>query len=581
MPQEGPKTLARAGRVAWTVRYLKARQIAGQVRYRLRGSRAHPGEGNGKSAEGYPGCLWPRGVSFLPPGPQQNRSENIRMGVLEFVNLRRMVGFPPRWDGLDLPKLWQYNLHYFEWLWALDYVDARTVVLDWMQKHALRKDAVGWEPYPTSLRLMNWCAVFWGRLREDAEADGSFLAVLWRSICRQTQWLMEHLETHLLNNHYLENGAALAFVGSCFPGVQGRRWLGRGDRILRDQVAEQILPDGMHFELSPMYHCRVLYVLALLTATGNSRLQERVADPLSRMSRALDHLWHPDGRIALLNDSAFDIANEPGGLASYSGSLLKGGPPGRGLQTGCFALEQAGYYGWRGPEGTYVIVDCGKIGPDHTPGHGHADLFGFELSLGGHRVITDSGVHDYASSAARRYCRSTAAHNTVEIDGQDQCELWGAFRVARRGYPRAVSWHPRETGFVLSGWHDGYRRLRGQPIHFRWMQSDGAHGLAVHDRITAGRPVRCVSRVHLHPACRIARAGRRVVQVSFPGGRFQVEADTEIETQETLYCDGFYLRRPRPCLCLSGRGNSVEFRYRIRIGPVSAGRPARESHEAV
>jgi len=559
------RTFSKLSRVVWTVRYLKARQIAGQVHHRVVRSFERYENANAETMEAYPGCAWPNGVRFLPPGAQNNRADAIRQGILEFLHSPMKGGFPPRWDCPEASRLWRYNLHYFEWLWALDYEDARTVALDWIRNHPLAKDAVGWESYPISLRLMNWCGVFWGRFRDQTETDPSFLGMLWRSICQQAGWLMRHLETHLLGNHYLENGAALALVGSCFFGARARRWFGKGYNVLQDQVAEQILPDGMHFELSPMYHCRVIYVLAMLVATGHDRLRDLAEDPLARMLKALDLLCHPDGAIALLNDSALGISNEPDGLRSYGRHLLKNGPDRIGAGTGCFALDCAGYYGWRGSDGSYVIADFARVGPDHIPGHGHADIFGFELSLGGYRVVTDSGVHDYESSATRHYCRSTAAHNTVEIDGCDQGELWGAFRMARRGYPRDVSWQPRETGFTLSGWHDGYRRLPGQPVPFRHMQWDSAGGLIVCDRIQARRPVRCVSRLHLHPMCQVDDSGQRVVRVSYPGGRFRVEADTDIQIKETPYFAGFYEVQPRPCLCLDGRGDCIELRYRIRM----------------
>jgi uncharacterized heparinase superfamily protein len=90
---------------------------------------------------------------------------------MRFLNDTVDIGFPPQWDCLQLSKLWQYNLHYFEWLWTLDYEDARVAVLDWIEKHRLSKDAVGWEPYPISLRLTNWCAVFWGKLTQKRLID--------------------------------------------------------------------------------------------------------------------------------------------------------------------------------------------------------------------------------------------------------------------------------------------------------------------------------------------------------------------------------------------------------------------------
>lgn len=550
-------------RLLQTVRYLKARQIRGQLRHRLRRAIGRYNNGRKHAPTTYPGCAWPQGVCFLAPGAQENRADAIRGGTLGFLNRQESVGFPPNWDCPELPKLWQYNLHYFEWLWALGYEDAKTAALDWIERHPLAKDAVGWEPYPTSLRLMNFCAVFFGKFREQTEADATFLQKLWASLVNQSKWLACHLETHLLGNHYLENGAALAFVGSCFEGQQAASWFETGCRILREEIREQVLPDGTHFELSPMYHCRVLYLLSMLMATGNEQLRAIATEPLGRMSKTLACLCHPDGGIALLNDSAFGIYNEPEQLQSFCKDLpgVNSSPPGNG----CFALPDAGYYGWRDREGNYLVCDFGKIGPDYLPGHAHADIFSFELSLRGHRVIVDSGVHDYEVSDTRRYCRSTAAHNTVEIDGQDQCEMWGAFRVARRGYPKEVVWQPSASGFSISGSHTGYRRLAAKPIHNRIIKWDAGTGLEVTDRITASRPVKAVSRLHLHPHCSIRGADSQGVTLATSAGRVRITfpEGQDFRIEDSLYLPRFGVRQENKAVALLGSGANVVISCRV------------------
>ena len=558
--------LDRVSRIAWTVRYLKARQIGGQLRHRVIRSLERGSNGNGHPVAEYPGCAWPKDQRFLPPGIQENRGDRIAKGVFRFLHREESVGFPPKWDCPALPKLWQYNLHYFEWLWALEYADARSVVLDWIEGHPATAGAVGWEPYPVSLRLVNWCAVFWGRFRERLEQDEELLRTLWASVVKQTQWLLRRLETHLLGNHYFENGATLAFVGSCFEGDLARAWFEKGSAILAEQIPEQILPDGVHFELSPMYHCRTLYVLAMLATTGDRRLTELVKEPVLRMSRALDCLCHPDRRIALLNDSAFGIYNEPQELRSFRATSPGVSSSAGRREGGCFALPDAGYYGWRDGEGNYVVCDFGKIGPDYIPGHAHADLFSFELSLRGHRVVVDAGVHDYEVCETRRYCRSTAAHNTVEIEGQDQCEMWGAFRVARRGYPRDVLWQPSTNGFSLSGWHDGYRRLAGRPIHSRCVYWDVSTGLTVTDRVTASRPVKAVSRLHLDPACAIARASGKGIEIGHPGGRAWIEGGDGCvpRIEEGEHYPRFGVRQRNHVIAFERTGAEVELRYSLR-----------------
>ena len=113
----------------------------------------------------------------------------------------------------------------------------------------------------------------------------------------------------------------------------------------------------------------------------------------------------------------------------------------------------------------------------------------------------DAGVTSYEADPMRQYCRSTRAHNTVEVGGADQCEFWSAFRVARRGRPRDVVFERLEDGFRLTGWHDGYERLRGRPRHQREFVWSGRGTLRVRDLVRGRRPLRAVSRLHLHPTC--------------------------------------------------------------------------------
>ncbi|MEA3365431.1 MAG: heparinase II/III family protein, partial [Candidatus Hydrogenedentes bacterium] len=261
------------GQTIHTIRYLRAGQAFAQVRHRLRPFWERPEKFFLQPVPDVEVLRWPENRSFLPPGPQVTRAEPVQRGKFEFLNHEEYLGWPPSdWNVAGLPKLWQYNLHYFDWLWGLGYTDVREGVLGWIDRHPLGRARIGWDPYPLSLRLLNWCAVCFGKFRAETEADPEFIQKLWQSIYLQAEWLSRHLETHLLGNHLFENGAALAFAGSCFGGVAGERWLHRGLHILEREIPEQILPDGMHFELSCMYHVRITYLLRLLLDTGNEVL---------------------------------------------------------------------------------------------------------------------------------------------------------------------------------------------------------------------------------------------------------------------------------------------------------------------
>ena len=558
-------------RLYHTARYLRARQLFAQVQYRVLRRMEVPGRMLTRRVPSFPECGWTPVGGWVAPGARKHHPDEIVSGRMSFVNQERAIGWLPDWEPANLPKLWVYNLHYFEWLWAFaseqsdssggareEWEHAKSAISDWIETCVPKRTSVAWEPYPTALRLMNWCACLFGRGRAHAMADRRFVHLVWASLWRQTEWLSTHLEYHLMGNHLLEEVAALAFVGSCFRGPDSERWRKHGLDVLRWQLREQVLADGMHFELSPMYHSRIVYLLLTLFNTGNRESQDAVGPFLAPMLTALARTLHPDGQIALLNDSAFGIYLGPQELSDY-GVSLGVWDPGAAGQSGNWSLPQAGLYGHRGTNGSYVICDCGLLGPDYIPGHAHADLLSFELSLNGQRVIVDSGVRDYEWSESRRFCRSTRAHNTVEVGGRDQAEMWGAFRVARRGYPREVQWQPGEDGFLLAAHHDGYRRLPGHPVHHRSFDFRSAGRLRVTDCVRTSESVACRSFVHLHPDCHCVRQGEVAVRVQYRGGEFTVHfsGPGKLELLDGTYHPEFHVTTPNTVLTYSWTASSA------------------------
>ena len=548
-----------------TLRYLKVRQVLGRARWHWHRLLGSPSRFAQRRRPPWSGCRWKPIREFLPAYVGRNNAGSLARGVFSFINREQQLGWPPRWSCPELPKLWQYNLHYFDFIWALGLPDARALAEDWIEQHPLARGQVGWEPYPTSLRLMNWCTFFFGRHCQAVDADEELRRQLWGSLFLQAKWLSRHIESHLLGNHLLENAAALAIVGSCFSGSDADRWLAQGRRLLARELAEQVLPDGLHFERSPMYHCRLLHVLLLLWNAAGEEVARPLVEPIRKACAALRVLRHPDGRLALLNDSAFGIYHEPDTLLDHADSIL---PHTEGRSsTGPLALPAAGYYGYR-LDGDHVVCDAGPIGPDYIPGHAHGDMLSFELSLDGFRVFTDSGVSDYERSDTRRYCRSTAAHNTVELGGEDQCEFWAAFRVGRRGRPRDVEWEPLPDGFRLTGWHDGYMRLAGRPRHerlFMWHR-DGV--LLIRDRVTGKSDVDAVARYHLHPDCAVAQLTDASVRIDYPGGYCTLTAKgvSGLSVEQSWYCPEFGQVIPRRCICLRSRGQTMEWAVAIVKG---------------
>lgn len=385
------------------------------------------------------------------------------------------------WNSPHYSRLWRYNLHYFNYLNQLTrerHAPALGILIDdWIAANPVGAGA-GWEPYPLSLRIVNW--IKW------ASAGRTFADDARASLYLQARYLAQRLEYHLLGNHLFANAKALVCAGLFFETPEAANWLSVGLAILRHELPRQMLDDGGHFELSPMYHAifveDLLDIVNLATSAGAREHSPDAAACLALarkpLPRALDWLCtmtHPDGEIAQFNDAAFGIARPYAVLAEYAQRLGIVRQEPSGGQT-LKSLDASGYV--RAECGKYVaLLDIARIGPDYLPGHAHADTLSFELSLEGRRMIVDAGTSTYAAGDQRMLERSTAAHNTVTYQAQSSSDVWSAFRVGRRAYPVDVDLHVSGSpihgsmhggaSWYVSAAHTGYSHLPGQIVHRR------------------------------------------------------------------------------------------------------------------
>ena len=375
------------------------------------------------------------------------------------------------WDGSQRTKLWRYNQHYFDDLNALGAHERRSwhlvLVENWMERNPPAA-GTGWEPYPTSLRIVNW--IKW------TLAGNVLSSKAQHSLAIQTRWLSRRLETHLLGNHLLANAKTLLFAGVFFTGSEAEGWLRLGEALINRELDEQILPDGGHFERSPMYHLIILE--DLLDLVNLYRCFDLSAPEAWRKKVAAMLHWahvmrHPDGEIAFFNDAAFGIAPKPVEIDAYAARL--GWREVGDSTRSPFVWLQASGYGRMSVGRAELLVDMAPLGPDYLPAHGHADSLSFELSLGSDRLIVNGGTSTYGVGPERQRQRSTLTHSTVVVDDVDSSEVWGGFRVARRARVTEASiWTEGET-VRAAGAHDGYRRLPGRPTHRRtWILASGA-----------------------------------------------------------------------------------------------------------
>lgn len=457
-----------------TIRYLKIKQIYYQLFYRLR----HLVRG----IRGYKYSRSKESKSFglklqqsIPSIPSYNEKS------FTFLNQTATFNEKIDWNCTKFGKLWTYNLNYFDYLNQDNFSVNLGISLINNFIDAQDEIIYGFEPFPISIRGINWIKFLTKQKINDHKINNSLLA--------QYYILKDNLEYHLLGNHLLENGFSLLFGAYYFSDID---LLNVSKSILKKELKEQILQDGAHFELSPMYHQLMLFRLMdcinlidnnsfLAENSFNSFLKERA----ELMLRWLNIMTFRNGHIPLFNDSAIRIAPKTKELNNYGMRL------GLNVIGNELKLKQSGYR--KVVEQTYeCIIDVGNIGPDYIPGHAHADTFNFELHIKEKSFIVDTGTSTYENCIRRQLERSTSSHNTVEIDNLNQSEVWGSFRVGHRA--KIISLDERQNS--IEGSHDGYKRVGARHIRkFEWSESK----IIIEDKIISDNVHECKAFFHFHP----------------------------------------------------------------------------------
>lgn len=396
-------------------------------------------------------------------------------GEFNILNLSKKFDDKRDWNYSEYGKLWTYNLTYFEYLKEKEDVN---LIYDFIENISNVKD--GLEPFPTSLRGINWIKFLTKYEIKDKKIDDSLYA--------QYYILLDNLEYHLLGNHLLENGFSLLFGAYYF---QDEILYKKAQEVLKKELDEQILDDGAHFELSPMYHqlmlFRVLDCINLVQNNNwkNKELLEFFKNKASLMLGWLEQITFENGNIPLINDSANKIAPTSKELFIYAKNLK--------LRFKHLKLNESSYRKIK-KENYECVVDVGEVGASYIPGHAHADTFNFELYIHNKPFIVDTGLSTYNTGDKRDFERSTKAHNSVEVNEINSSEVWGGFRVANRANIIEVV-EKEEKESYINATHDGYNKKFGI-LHTReWIFKDDK--IIIND--TLNKECKAVARLHFHP----------------------------------------------------------------------------------
>lgn len=444
-----------------------------------------------------------------------------------FLNLEKDFGPQVDWNYTAYGKLWNYKLNYFEFLndEKIDKAYALAHITDYCR--AIKSIDWGLEPYPISLRGMNWIRFFITHNVSDPQLD--------RALYLQFRILYFTVEYHLLGNHLMENGFALLFGAYYF---RDERFYRKAARILKAELAEQILSDGAHFERSPMYHCillhRVLDACNLVASNPwkQDSLQDTLKQKAAMMAGWLKQVQFSNGDLPQVNDTVAH-ESEPSMLFQYARML--------GIEPVTTALGESGYRMIRTPR-FELFIDVGNIGPDYIPGHAHSDTFSFILYVDGMAQVVETGTSTYLPGERRHLERITSSHNTVAVARLEQSDVWSTFRVGRRA--KVISL--KEEANTITAIHDGYRGIGA--MHERsWTWTDDS--ILITDKVTGNQSAEAY--IHFVAAVqpRVSNTGKIDAGLVSIG----LSDTARPSVGEYLMAAGFNRLQPGACLNISFR----------------------------
>lgn len=382
-----------------------------------------------------------------------------------------------------------------------------------------------------------------GYLRE--AGDDRFWGEVLKSLLLHARFIRDNLEDGpVRGNHYLSDLAGLFLCGLGLPEFrEAPGWREFARERLCSEMERQVTADGLDYEASLSYHALVTEIFlfpALLASEKGGSFPRPYMERLETMLEAVAILIRPDGTLPQIGDNddgRFLIVSQyhrprrdwrpllalgawlyrraewlaSAGDAWVEGAWVLGEPflrwrrslpaPSAAAGFRCHAFPEAGVY-QLGAGGVQMVVDAGSVGQRNNGSHAHNDTLAFDLFAFGREVLPDRGTGTYASDLSmRNRFRSTAAHNTLQVDGEEMNPFPDEpYRLIPADSPRVLRWRVGNAYAYLRAEHAGFRRLPAAVVHVRSILFDRRKGsFQIEDRLEGKGRHRFRAGFHLAP----------------------------------------------------------------------------------
>jgi hypothetical protein len=377
-------------------------------------------------------------------------------------------------------------------------------------------------------------------------------------------------------NHALSEALGLFTAGLCFPSLKNsHKWKCLGKEVLEREVCRQIYPDGSSFEHTVPYlqfvadHFLIYYLIC-------REYKEDISDQIEKRIKAVCNfiscIVDISGNIPMIGDDddgyllrlCFGEHNNFLSLLNTC-SILFNRPewihPSASLDSKTLLLlgnsarakwkelkkkeawkmksryfDKAGLglisHSKKGKEIKFV-GNSGPLGLEPMSGHGHADALSFFLSVNGQPFFVDPGTYLYHSGGRwRRYFRSTAAHNTIQIDGQDQAVQLADFMFGDFYNVRNIHWSEKEDRIDWGAEHTGYHRLVNPVTHRRkvsYLKREYSFDMIDILKCRGNHDVKLL--FHLHPDIEVLSEDKNTFRLSGNNASVLLRVDHQLKGQ--------------------------------------------------